>query len=165
MVRVYTPPLPIRESRYGPRLFLAGSIEMGKATEWQNEAIRLLRLESSNRGRITGRDISVFNPRRPDWDSTWEQKYENPPFFQQVTWELDAIHWATDVLFYFEEGTQAPITLLELGEVPKDKRIYVVCPDGYWRKGNVDIYCERYKIPVYHTLHTALDRFVENIKS
>jgi hypothetical protein len=28
-----------------------------------------------------------------------------------------------------------------------DKPIVVYCPEGYFRKGNVDIVCERYRVP------------------
>ena len=28
----------------------------------------------------------------------------------------------------------------------KSKKIIVYCPDGFWRKGNVDIVCRRYGI-------------------
>jgi len=60
-----------------------------------------------------------------------------------VEWELSAQEAAD--LMYFAPDTRAPITLLELGLFAK-KRLFVCCPDGYWRKGNVDVVCRRYGI-------------------
>ena len=52
-------------------VFLAGSIEMGKAEDWQSETIKALSdLEN----------IEVFNPRRDDWDSSWKQEESNRQF-------------------------------------------------------------------------------------
>ena len=51
---------------------------------------------------------------------------------------------------YFSPGTKSPISLLELGLiVNSDTLVIVYCPDGFWRKGNVDIVCDKYLIPVY----------------
>ena len=40
----------------------------------------------------------------------------------------------------------SPITLLELGIHAKSRKLIVYCPEGFWRKGNVDIVCEKYNI-------------------
>lgn len=155
MVKVFTPPQPTFNAE-GRKVFLAGSIEMGKATEWQKEVIRCAEVAFlSFKGRL-----SIFNPRRSDWDSTWEQKIENPNFFQQVTWELDRIKESDAVIFFFEPGTQSPISLLELGEVEKHKDILVVCPEGFWRKGNVDIYCQRHNIPQFNDPKDAIIYYI-----
>ncbi len=49
---------------------------------------------------------------------------------------------------YFDPDTKSPITLLELGLIVRDKptRLIVYCPEGFYRKGNVDIICRKYKI-------------------
>jgi hypothetical protein len=48
------------------------------------------------------------------------------------------------ICYCFDPKGMAPITLLELGLFAQsDKKIVVCCPDGYWRKGNVDILCSR----------------------
>lgn len=60
-------PLPvIRRKGVVPRsLFLAGSIEMGVAVDWQTSLTKFLE-RPENR---MGCDF-VFNPRRDDWDSS-----------------------------------------------------------------------------------------------
>lgn len=125
-------------------VFLAGSIEMGKAVDWQTEMTTFFK----------SLNFDIFNPRRDDWDSSWEQKYENPQFFQQVNWELNALEKADVIIMYFDPTTKSPISLLELGTFAGSGKMYVVCPDGFWRKGNVDVFCDRYSIPLYSSLTT-----------
>lgn len=135
---------PIRLGGARKSVFLAGSIEMGKAEDWQtrltNELLEL--------------DINIFNPRRDDWDSSWVQSIHNPQFEQQVSWELNRLEEATVIAMYFDPRTMSPISLLELGlyargsAVPGGKygKLIVLCPEGFWRKGNVDIVCCYYDI-------------------
>jgi len=117
-------------------VFLAGSIEMGKAVDWQTEITHRLRFL----------DVTVLNPRRDDWDSSWEQKISNDKFREQVTWELSCLERATHIAMYFDPTTKSPISLLELGLYAKTGKLIVCCPEGFWRKGNVDIVCSRYAV-------------------
>jgi hypothetical protein len=136
-------------------VFLAGSIEMGGAPDWQTEVTRLLE--------ETGLVSHVFNPRRNDWDSSWLQRIDNPQFYEQVSWELDHLEQADFVFFYFAPGTQSPISLLELGLFADRANVTVVCPDGYWRKGNIDIVCQRHRIPVFKTLGEGVKNIIAEI--
>lgn len=141
----------------GPYVFLAGSIEIGKATKWQDHASAKL-LEMG---------FSVLNPRRDDWDSSWVQDISNPQFVQQVNWELDSIDCADLVLMYFEPGTMSPITLLELGALYGfgDKTVYIVCPEGFWRRGDVQVVASRH--PAFFmcdTIDQALSEIWDNFR-
>lgn len=132
------------------RVFLAGSIEMGKADEWQKRF-----MESTSNIRYT-----ALNPRRSDWDSSWEQSIDNPLFKEQVDWELDGIGGADLVVFYFDQATFSPITLMELGFVANSEIPAIVCcPKDFWRKGNVDILCQREGITVVTTLEELISAF------
>lgn len=135
-MQVLKPPckLPYTSPEY--TIFLAGSIEMGAAIDWQNQLTELFK------------DLPgiILNPRRDEWDSSWEQKITNVKFKEQVEWELDAQDMADKILMYFDPNTKSPITLLELGLYADSKKLVVCCPDGFWRKGNVDIVCKRYRI-------------------
>lgn len=140
---IYTPPHNIaKRDRTKPSVFLAGSIEMGKAIDWQTETGQF----------FLDRGYNVFNPRRKDWDSSWTQEFQNPQFYQQVNWELEALDVADIILMYLVPETMSPISLLELGLHVSKKELYVVCPNGFWRKGNVDIVCNRYDIPLFNSL-------------
>lgn len=117
-------------------VFLAGSIEMGKAENWQALVTNSLYDEN----------LIILNPRRDDWDSSWKQSINNPQFKEQVEWELLAQEKADLIAMYFDKNTQSPITLLELGLFANSKKLIVCCPEGYYRKGNVDIVCRRYGV-------------------
>lgn len=128
--------LVIKPPQSHTTVFLAGSIEMGAASDWQTKLSEQLS------------DYIILNPRRDDWDSSWEQSIDNTEFNQQVEWELSGIEKADIVVVYFDPATQSPITLLELGIMSQrlPERVVVYCPGGFWRKGNVDIVCRRYGI-------------------
>ncbi len=131
-------------------VFLAGSIEMGKAENWQEKLTKMLK-------NTTG---LILNPRRDDWDSSWVQSIDNPKFRQQVDWELTAQNDADIIAMYFCPETKSPITLLELGLFAKSGKLIVCCPDGYWRKGNVDIVCDDYQIDQVRNLEDLFHRIL-----
>jgi hypothetical protein len=140
---IYLPPQNIALiCRSKKSVFLAGSIEMGVAEDWQSTIGKWFLSMGWN----------VFNPRRTDWDSSWIQSYENPQFNQQVSWELNALDKSDVILMYLDPNTKSPISLLELGLHATSKKLYVVCPDGFWRKGNVEMVCSVYDIPLFNTL-------------
>ncbi|MDJ0367016.1 nucleoside 2-deoxyribosyltransferase domain-containing protein [Hymenobacter sp. H14-R3] len=149
------------------RVFLAGSIEMGKATEWQAnftfEVSEFIRERTSPPYLHRLASYSFYNPRRKDWDSEWKQGFAEPQFYQQVNWELDALDKATHIIMYLEPGTQSPISLLELGLQAKSGKLLVVCPEGFWRKGNVDVVCNRYGILQFNTLSLAASYLANQI--
>ena len=148
---IYKPVQNIAErDRTNKSVFLAGTIDMGISDDWQ--------YHMSNFFNDNGWD--VFNPRRDSWDSSWEQKFENPQFYQQVTWELTALEHADLIIMYFAPDSSSPISLLELGLFAKSGKIRVVCPDGFYRKGNVEIVCNIYDIPIYNDLTSAVDNII-----
>ena len=130
-----------------PKVFLAGSIDQDTATNWQNAIITFL----------CGNTGTILNPRRAPWDPSWEQKIENPDFYAQVTWELNSLDNSDIIVMYFDANSKSPISLLELGLYASSGKLIVYCPDGYWRKGNVDIVCEKYNIPEFSDLGAFLD--------
>lgn len=132
-------------------LFLAGSIDMGAAIDWQKCVEEALKDEP----------VVIFNPRRDDWDSSWKQDIKNDKFRQQVEWELEHLEKADIICFYFDSEGLAPITLMELGLFAMSgKKMCVYCPEGYWRRGNVQIVCDRYGI----VMPTTIDAFIDWIK-
>lgn len=140
MVTVIKPPDPIYASPKR-QIFLAGSIEMGKAEDWQKKVADILEYE----------DVILFNPRRDDWDTSWKQEKDNPQFRGQVEWELEALEQCDTIFMYLSPGTISPISLLELGLFTDtgggwNTKMIVCCPEGFHRKGNVDIVCERYGV-------------------
>lgn len=135
------------------KIFLAGSIDNGKAEKWQSDVILLMNTmvpldEHDN--------LIILNPRRDDWDPSWKNDKNNDEFADQVMWELDNLERADCILMYFSPGTTSPISLLELGKYGVDERMVVVCPEGYSYKGNVDIFCEENDIVQKDSLKEAI---------
>lgn len=126
-------------------IFLSGSIEMGKAEQWQERVVNMLK----------DSHWTILNPRRDDWDNSWVQSIDFEPFVEQVTWELQGLETCEKAIVYFAPDTKAPITLLELGllsQMKEPQDIFVVCPKDFYRKGNVDIVCDRYRIKQFDSL-------------
>jgi len=141
MARVIKAPARF-DDQPGSFLFLAGSIDMGRASDWQDELSEAL----------AEQDVVLLNPRRDDWDSSWEQTISNPQFREQVEWELSGLERADLVVMFLEPKSKSPVSLLELGLQARAGKMIVCCPEGFWRKGNVDIVCDRYGIERVDTL-------------
>lgn len=124
------------------KVFLAGSIDMGGSADWQAQVAR----------ELAGEGVVLLNPRREDWNPAWKPVAEEPEFRRQVEWELAALQRADVIAMYLAPGSQAPVSLLELGLHAGSGKVLLACPDGFWRKGNVDIVAERYGIPRYDSL-------------
>lgn len=150
---VHRPPA-LWSSRAGaPTVFLAGSIEMGNAPNWQADLIAAL----------TDRDLTILDPRREEWDASWRQSIDEPKFRGQVEWELDGLERADVIAMWFAPETKAPITLLELGLHARGGKVIVGCPEGYWRRGNIEIVCARYGIPLVATWADFVARLREAV--
>ncbi len=69
---------------------------------------------------------------------------------------------AADVVaVYFRPGSPAPITLMELGLFARGKKMVVACPEGYCKRGNVQIVCQRFGIEVLDDVGELADRVVK----
>ena len=137
-------PLPADDAR--PRVFLAGSIDNGRATDWQAEVSAAL----------ADMDVIILNPRRADWNPAWQSSTDEPEFVRQVRWELEALEQSDVVLMYFAPGSQSPITLLEFGLYARSGKLLVAAPAGFWRKGNLDITGDRYGVPRFDDLQALI---------
>ncbi|KAI0161428.1 hypothetical protein GGR57DRAFT_454760 [Xylariaceae sp. FL1272] len=118
-------------------VFLAGTTTRGADVDWREKLSALL-AECS---------ITIFNPNRPDWDSSWREEINFDPYREQVEWELEKQMEADLVVVYFGPETLAPISLLEFGlsaQVPG--KVIAVAPEGYKRRGNVQIVCRKFNI-------------------
>lgn len=139
----------------GASVFLAGSIEMGKAIEWQRDVTDFL----------SHLPVTVLNPRREHWNRDWKQDISEPHFMQQVDWEMDHLGKADVIALFLQPGTKSPISLLELGLHASGGKLVVCCPEGFWKRGNVQIVCRTYGIPLVETLEelkAIVKRSLEN---
>jgi len=155
MARVLKPPMPLAPAEGQRSVFLAGSIEMGQAEPWQATAEQVL----------ADLPATILNPRRDEWDASWEQSIGNPQFRAQVEWELQAQELASVIAMYFAPATRAPVTLLELGLFARSGKLVVCCPPGFWRRGNVEVVCARYGVPLCAELAQLLQAVRERLQA
>lgn len=147
-MKVFTPATSFDQREIeGLTIFLAGSIEMDKAERWQEKIIN----------HFSGEDVTFLNPRRDDWDSSIKQTKDDPDFRQQVEWELDMLEQADLIVMNFQPSTISPVSLLELGLFSRNSNVVVCCPEGYFRKGNVDIVCEWWGVDTVDTFKELID--------
>lgn len=128
--------IPIIPDDPRPRVFLSGSIGDGGARDWRRQVTDAL----------FDLDITLLDPQRDDWNSSWTERGDNPRFRQQVEWELEALEASRLVLMCFSEKSESPVTLLEFGLYARGGRLIVLCPDGFWRKGNIEVTADYYGV-------------------
>lgn len=141
-------------------IFLAGSIDNGKASLWAHDVQQALNVFEY---------VTLFNPRRDNWNTSLVTRASNETFNQQVNWELDNLDGCDIPFFYFEAGSVSPITLQEIGFIIGSRRgdmtaltayvhkPVVVCPVKYWRRGNVEVMCARHEVQVYDELEEGIE--------
>lgn len=153
---IFKPPTPIDLNAVValPRVFLAGAIDQGTAPNWQSQV----------EAPLDALGAAVFNPRRDDWDATWVQSIKNAQFREQVEWELDAMNCADTIAMNFVAGYPSPITLLELGLFAGEDKLIVHCPDGFWRKGNVEVVCDHHGIELVESLDALIAAVIERVQ-
>ena len=127
---------------------------MGNAEDWQHTV----------ETRLSDEEVILLNPRRDDWNKEWKPVSTDTHFRNQVEWELNALEKADIIIMFLAPGSQSPVSLLELGLYARTHKLMVVCPEGFWRKGNVDIVCEKYSIETYSELHILLEALKEKIR-
>ena len=145
---------PMNTEPEGTKIFLAGSIEMGVAEDWQAKVAK----------RFETHPVTFFNPRRDEWDSSWKQEQKESNFNEQVNWEMNNREDCDIIFMYFDPETKSPISLLELGLHASDGKMIVVCPEGFWRKGNVEIVCTRFNIPLFNSLEDGMGSLESKIR-
>jgi len=148
-MKVFKAPMPYKDHDSLATVFLAGSIEMGTAENWQ----AVVEQEFND---YKDDVLTILNPRRTEFRVEEPQTPDNEYFNEQVLWELNGMETSHYIFMYFHPDTKAPITLMELGLYADSGKLIVVCPDGFWRKGNVQIVCEAYNVPVYNTLKDGM---------
>lgn len=141
-------------ARHAKSIFLAGTTSQVDPTDWRQA------LSTS----LTDLPITIYNPYRADWDSSWREDIDFAPFREQVEWELDRQAQADLVVVYFHPATKAPVSLLELGVwVRVPGKTIVVCPEGYWKRGNVQIVCEKFDVEMLDGVDGLKDAIVKRM--
>lgn len=134
-----------RESRI---FLLAGASEMDSSSRWQETVASFI----SKAGHI-----ALCSRLQDSKLST--SSFENAHFFQVRSWELDALELAEFVVFHLDASSKSPEGILELGYAAAKfpKKVCVICPEGFWCKGLVDILCYREDLMKYKSVEEMLD--------
>lgn len=144
-------------NRKRPAIFLAGTIDMGASEDWQESFTELLVAKF-------GSQVDIYNPRRDNWDSTWEQKISNDKFVEQVEWELEAMESADYIIMNLLAHSVSIVSMLEMGlHMLNANKLLIHCAEGFSRKGNVDITCRFYDKKTYSSMNDILDELGNKI--
>lgn len=140
--------LPSLDMTQYQQVFLAGTIDMGNSIDWQAKSEERLKEKGG---------FVIYNPRQKEWHPEREGEMD-----YQVNWELEHLEKADVIIMYFANGSQSPITLLELGLFAKSGKLKVVCTDKFYRYDNVRITCARYGVPINSTLNEVMELLTRN---
>lgn len=139
-------------------IFLGGTIELGKARDWQSELIQWFNT------RDCADHILLINPRRAEWNADWPiNDPEFPQLKEQINWELAHQDEADLVVYFLADKTMSPITLLEIGTFSDKKPIICAEPD-YLRRANVRLTSEYAGWDYCEDWNEWLDRIERRIK-
>jgi len=134
-------------------VFLAGFTEMSASPAQEKKVIAAL---ESRKGLI-------LNPRRDDIDASWKASIDNEPFRAQVEWELGALELASLIFMYLSPEAQSPVTMICFGMYAQTGKMVVCCPEGFWRKGNIEIVSSLYGVEVFTELDPAIEELQNRV--
>ncbi|CAJ2505705.1 Uu.00g130990.m01.CDS01 [Anthostomella pinea] len=147
---------PAREAIRGVKsIFLAGTTAKTKPDDRDWREV----LSES----LADTPVTILNPYRGDWDSTWREDIAFAPYREQVEWELDMQEAADIIVVFFHPDTQAPISLLELGLSARSGKCIVSCPEGYLKRGNVQIVCQRFGVEMVESVDELRDAILRRL--
>jgi hypothetical protein len=136
------------------RIFLGGSIEMGKAPDWQ----------AAFADKIASLPVAAFNPRRIRWDDSLEQDIKNKALLHQIHWEMTNLDRADLIILYLHPNTISPVSLMELGRYSQSGKVIVCCPEGYHRRGNVQYLCEKDNVLLLDDFDELVETAIVNVE-
>lgn len=113
-------------------VFLAGSVQSNVEIAWRDTLIK----------KMKGYKVTLLDPRTDKYGSN----HDSTAFKNQVNWELEALEQVDIIIMYLDEASKSPISLLELGLYAQSGKLIVCCSDGFWKKGNVQMVCDRYGV-------------------
>ncbi|KAH7129931.1 hypothetical protein B0J13DRAFT_563553 [Dactylonectria estremocensis] len=122
-------------------IFLAGTTSATGEPDWRDELSKSL----------ADQPVTIFNPKRDDWDSTWREDFSDKRWADQIQWELDMQDAASVIVVLFHRATAAPVSLAEMGMASRTGKLVACALDGYYKRGYVEAVCRKYKAPFVST--------------
>ncbi len=151
LITVITPPTLFFPTK-GPKIFLAGSVNNGKAVDWQTRAITYMETQWTENNAV------VYNPRRPDGEFLPENEVE------QATWTISMLNAVDYIILHLAGDSGSPISTFELGLFVNDKRLHLSIDDSYVRKEIIEIHYDFFGVGQIHdTLEDSIDAIESKI--
>ena len=126
------------------KVFLAGTIDMGRSADWQAALVARFRDSTAAAGSSSTPAVGSSMPRRPKWSI-------------RSRGELAHLEAADLIVMNLLGDSRSPISLLEMGLYARSGKLFVACSPDYYRYDNVRITCRRYGVPLYDSLTALLD--------
>ena len=156
-LNIVTPPEYIGLNPKKISIFLGGSIEAGKARDWQQDIAHHIENKEYSSA------IELLNPRRASWDASWPMDDpDHKELAEQINWELYYQDKADILIYYFATGTISPITLLELGTYAGHNPLIYI-EGGYKRHANVKITADHFGWEYYENHDAFLNALDKRI--
>ena len=116
--------------------------------------------------RLAHLPITILDPWRDDWDSTWVERESDQRFASQTRWELENQERVDLVAVYFHPKSEAPVSFLELGLAVArgEGKVVVCCSEDFYRRGNVEIVCGRYGVKLADTYEEFVRDVIEKLE-
>ncbi|KAL7811562.1 hypothetical protein V8C26DRAFT_408335 [Trichoderma gracile] len=151
---IFAPGRPASDSASRKSVFLAGTTSPTGEPDWRQTLTKAL----------SSFPITIYNPKRDDWDSTWREDFSADRWAEQVQWELEMQDKADIVVVFFHGISPAPISLLELGLCVRSGRAIVCALEGYSKRGNVEAVCRRYGAKLVKSEDDLKDAVIERLE-
>ena len=117
-------------------IFCAGTIDQGKTENWVNKLAKDWEKY----------DIILINPQREDWD----ENFGSEEIQKQVKWGLEAMDKADIILVNILPDSESPISIAETYRHAGSNKMFVSCPEKFYRYDNVKAVCEHYKTSLFN---------------
>lgn len=130
-----------------PTVFLAGTIDNGNSSNWQEELI----------DKCKDLNIVFFNPRKKNWDPI------DCDIEQQIKWEQAHLDEADIIIMCLLDNSSSPISLLEMGLYAQSGKLLVFCNPEFYRYDNVRLTCKKYNIPLNRYNLDTVKEIIKNI--
>ncbi len=144
---------PNNNTKGNIKIFLAGGIS--NCPDWQSIIIEKLNNEDNPYQQIMLEGVTVFNPRRKNYENVEDTIVE------QITWEFFKLKESDIIAFWFSSGSLNPITLYEYGKHVTSTKLVVGVDVGYERKNDIKIQTSLIR-PTQHICYD-LDEFYNDI--
>ncbi|KAF2270342.1 hypothetical protein CC78DRAFT_451341, partial [Lojkania enalia] len=86
--------------------------------------------------------ITIFDQRSSDWHQTQRLGNSHTSSKKYLSWKLACLEEADVIALYLQPVLISSSDMLELRIYSSSGKLVVCCPEGLWRRGDVEIVCQ-----------------------